>query len=353
MREYLWDFFVDAMTMLFMPLVCSYLALCSNPFLNVAAQDAKGLEKIGNTLLVPVQYLLDGREAIPQNDGSWKLIQRFSYKEHFWLKTATSIVALPPSLVLGCAIKGMALLSPKARNRLASLKHLHCSKSKIYNKPEGAMTSLGFQRRPGDEKTLSIEKEAMGVITALFNEEGIPWWVDCGTCLGAYRYGGAIPWDGDIDLAVLQEDFHRIWRLLGKLDPTQYQVQDWSTRDYPDSFIKVYVRKSGSLIDIYHFSFDEKAQELRYIFSLDNHLFFPEWLKIRERRFTKPVAYTTVFPLKKADFDGYEVFVPCDTKKYLQRCYGENLDPVKTYNPQTGRYEKDLSHPYWQKAFVH
>ena len=66
-----------------------------------------------------------------------------------------------------------------------------------------------------------------------------------------------------------------------------------------------------------------------------------------------PVSYETVFPLKKALFDGLEVFVPANPEKYLQRYYGENLAPAKIYSPVTGRYEKDLTHPYWQKSYVH
>lgn len=66
-----------------------------------------------------------------------------------------------------------------------------------------------------------------------------------------------------------------------------------------------------------------------------------------------PSAYETVFPLKKALFDGIEVYVPNQTKKYLQERYGENISPVKIYNEITGEYEKDLSHPYWQLPYVY
>jgi len=86
---------------------------------------------------------------------------------------------------------------------------------------------------------------------------------------------------------------------------------------------------------------------------MENNIFFFEWWKIRERRFKKPVAISHVFPLKKASFDGVEVFVPHDTVSFLQRYYGENLDPAKILNPKTNRFEKDLSHPYWQSAYVH
>jgi hypothetical protein len=365
MWDRLWDVFADAMMAIFMPLVCSYFALSADLFFNVSARDADGLEWVGNTLLSPLHYLIAGREAIPKPDNSWEFVQRFDYKEGFWIKATASAFALPPSLVLGTAAKGLSLLSKAARNRFASLKaaknstqvrsHLDRYRKmglQIGDRAE-FQPSQGYQRRPGDEGVLALEKKALQDIIALFNEAEIPWWVDCGSCLGAYRYGGAIPWDGDIDLAVLLDDFDNVRSALNNLDRNKYLVQDWSTRDHPNSFIKVYIRASGTMIDIYHFEIFPEAKELRFVFALESNMFFFEWFKIRERRFKAPVAFDSVFPLKKALFDGIEVFVPCDTKKYLQRCYGENLDPAKIYNPDTGCYEKDPTHPYWQRAYAH
>lgn len=365
MWDHVWDFFVDTMISLFMPLVCSYYAISSSVFINVSAQNATGLEWVGNALLSPVQYVLAGREAIQQPDGSWALVQRFDYTHAFWFKASSSIIALPPSLVLGCAIKGLSLIDHAARTRNQSLisfvqsqeTHSNLDKYRSMGLAIGqSMEQLipqGHRRRPGDEKVLAAEKRALRDITTLFNEEQIPWWVDCGTCLGALRYGGVIPWDEDIDIAVLLPDFENVCHALNRLDPHKYIVQNWSSREHPNSYIKVYIRESNTLVDIYHFEVDPETKELRYILSLENNMFFPEWWKIRERRFKVPVAFDTVFPLKKGILDGIEVFVPNDTVKYLQRCYGENLDPAKVYDPITGQYEKDLNHPYWQRIYAH
>lgn len=340
-------------------MVCSYFLLSADLFLNVSARDAKGLEWAGNLLLTPTQYLLAGREAIPREDGSWEFVQRFDYGQAFWIKTASSVIALPPSLILGSLVKGLSFLDRETQSRFHSLKQTRLqSHEKIYQdlgirEEAERQDSLGHVRRPGDEQVLQIEKKALADITHLLNQSKIPWWVDCGTCLGAYRYGGAIPWDQDVDIAVLQIDFENVLHVLNQLDRKKYLVQDWSSRDHPKSFIKVFIRESGTMIDIYHFAIAAEQRELHYIFSLESHLFFPEWFKIRERRFKAPVAFETVFPLKKMDFDGVEIFVPRDTKKYLQRCYGEDLAPAKIYDPITGLYEKDLSHPYWQRVYAH
>jgi hypothetical protein len=365
MFDRMWDSFVDILMVTFMPLVCAYFAITTSVFLNVAAQDATGLEKAGNTLLAPVQYILAAKEAIQKSDGSWQFVQKFDYTNKFWIKTTASVIALPPSLVLGSAVKGLSYLTQKTKVRhdsmIASIEStkVHSNVAlyeqmglKMEFSPE-TLVSLGAERKPGDENTLRIEKEGLKEIGKLLTAANISWWVDCGTCLGAYRYGGVIPWDGDIDIAVLLPDFANVRHALNSLDSSKYVVQDWSSRDHPNSYIKVYIKESRSLIDIYHFAIDSSAKNLHYIFALENNIFFPEWWKIREKRFKVPVAFDTVFPLRKALFDGIEVNVPNDIVKYLQRYYGDNLAPAKIYDATTGRYEKDLNHPYWQRVYVH
>lgn len=366
MKDRVWDLFVYVMMKTFFPLVLAYSAITGSVFLNVSVKEASGFEWVGNTLLSPVHYLLSGKEAVKTFEGEWKFVQKHDYNDGlFWIKSTASVIALPPSLLLGSAFKALSLLEKEGRENYFSLveakesKEVH-SHVELYrdlglniSDSHELFQSLGLQRRPGDENALSVEKQALADIGKVLTEAGIPWWVDCGTCLGAYRYGGVIPWDEDADIAVLLPDFENVCHALNRLDPDKYVVQDWSSRNFPDSYVKVYIRESGTLLDIYHFAIDEKKKELRYILALENNMFAFEWWKIRERRFTVPVAFDTVFPLKKALLDGVEVFVPNNVKKYLQRYYGENLDPVKIYDPKTGFYEKDLSHPYWQRAYVH
>ncbi len=365
MFERIWDFFVDALIALFIPLVCSYYTLSSNVFLNVSARDSKGLEWLGNILLTPVQYIFAGEEAIQMSDGCWEFAQKFDYENVFWLKTTMSLFAFPPSIVLGSAIKGLGFFDESIRMRhLSMVASLNSTEVKLNDckyreiglqvgKLDEFLIHQGHLRKTGDEKVFEVEKRALRDIARVFNEAGIFWWVDCGTCLGAYRYGGVIPWDEDIDIAVLLPDFKNVRAALNRLDKDKYLVQNWSSRSHPNSYFKLYIRESATLIDIYHFEILPETKELRYILSLEDHLFFPEWWKVRERRFKAPVSFDAVFPLKKAMFDGVEVYVPNDVEKYLQRYYGENLSPAKVFNSKTGCYEKDLSHPYWERAYAH
>lgn len=371
----LWDSFALWAMHFGMPLVHCYHLLCGNAFYNVAAEDSEGLEKVADTVLAPVQYLLAGNKAVHaiiEKNGNpiaiYKLEQRFDYRdEHMWHKTALSYAALPASVTVGSILKGLSYLSSDTRRRyekiIAAKRNEHVSLNNEYYKSVGItpvdiataekISPSYHKRRPGEENILQIEKEALGQVVRALTDNKIMFWVDCGTCLGTYRYGGIIPWDWDIDLAILQNDFDNVKNALtNALDPNEFIVQDWSSRDKPKTYLKVYVRATGTLIDIYHFAIDEKNKSIYSILSNGDCAFLPESWKIRERRFTIPTSFDIVFPLKKATFDGVEVFVPAKTKEYLQQRYGENIEPAKIYNEKTGQYEKDLSHPYWQRAYV-
>lgn len=367
MWEKSFDFLVDTLIAVFLPLVHLYYGVTGDLLLNVAADDARGLEKAANQLLVPYQYVFSGRSATwNEEKGIYEFSARFPVDRWFWPKMGASLTALPVSFVLGGACKAASFLSSETQNRYARLKNryqpekidlkagLYASLGLPSHHPqdEALFPSQGHKRNPKDLLYMQEEKEAFQAIAEALNRANIAWWVDCGTLLGTYRYGGVIPWDCDIDIALLLPDFDNVVSALSSLDPSLYTVQDWSGRSRPKSYLKVACHKKAAVLDLYFFDILPETQEVKYILSLEGHTFFPEWWHIRESRFTVPTPFSVVFPLKKAMFDGIEVFIPQDPEKYLQMRYGENLAPAKVYNPETGLYEKDLSHPYWQRAYV-
>lgn len=352
-----------------MPLVYFYHIIISSAFWNVAAEDAHGLEKWANYALTPVQYLFEGKKAVLIDKDTYRytLERRFLYDHSFYLKTAVSITSLPLSVAIGGTLKSLAFLFPETKRRYFALDQaVHTN---LIMTHRDYYQSIGLDTRPFNEGTLidppkfkkrpnetvhfEPELKALKAIISLLQKNQIPFWVDCGTCLGTYRYGGVIPWDWDIDLAVLSIDFDNVKAALSELDPHLYVVQDWSGRDLPKTYLKVYVKENHALIDIYHFKIDAEHKQLGTILSNENNIFLPLSWKVRERRYTVPMPFDRIFPLKKALFEGIEVPVPGKIEEYLQTFYGDNLDPPKVYNETTGQYEKDLSHPYWQLPYAH
>lgn len=357
----------DWLIYLGMPAVTCYHLLCSNVFLNTAAEDAHGFEKMGNIALSSYRYLFAGNGAYVNEDGSYDIRQHFDYHEMLFAKTTGALITLPFSLAVGSALKGVGFLFADVRARHLAIanalhsprivSHLDLYRSLLIDIGEKAvrekLLSLGYERRPGDELHLSEEKKAFSLIVQLFKDNKILFWADCGTCLGAYRYGGIIPWDNDLDLAILEPDFENMKHALNALDPSLYLVEDWSSRMHPNTYVRVYIRSTRQYIDVYTYAIHPDSKTIQYICSNVDNMFMREGWKINERRYMVETPFDVVFPLRLADFDGIEVPVPNQTEKYLQMRYGENLAPVKTYNVESGVYEKDLSHPYWQRAYAH
>lgn len=90
---------------------------------------------------------------------------------------------------------------------------------------------------------LEIAKE----IRRVCEENHIRYFLCCGSFLGAVRHQGFIPWDDDLDIGMLREDYERFCRIAPeKLNP-EYCVQSWYTDPrYALPFAKV--RKRGTLL---------------------------------------------------------------------------------------------------------
>lgn len=360
----LWDLLVAFFTKIGMPFVVFYFSLCVNPFLNTAAEDASGLEKWGNTLLTPYQYLFVGKIGKPifiDNKKEYFLEDRFSYKDHFYFKTTGSVLSVLPATALGSCLKALSLMFNKNAEHHQGILTALNSRKVIPNHKKyielglditspiftNSLECQNYKRRPKDLLHMQADKEALKQVAQLLRKNQIFFWVDCGTLLGTYRYGGIIPWDHDIDIGVLQMDFDNVFNTLKDLDSEKYTVYDWSSRGKPKTLLKVYIKETQHMIDVYQFAINPEEKTLNFIFTFKDHLFFADWWKKRELRFTQPVAYDVIFPLRKAKFDGIDVLAPNKTKEYLHKFYGDNIEPSMLYNEQTCEYEKDLTHPYW------
>lgn len=82
-------------------------------------------------------------------------------------------------------------------------------------------------------------------VDKICRSHGIPYWIGYGTLLGAVRHGGFIPWDDDLDICMLKEDYDRFLPIASKELPEQYVVQNVKTEKYfPHSFTKIVDKKS-------------------------------------------------------------------------------------------------------------
>lgn len=89
---------------------------------------------------------------------------------------------------------------------------------------------------------LDIAKE----IKRVCEENDIRYFLYRGTFLGAVRHRGFIPWDDDMDFAMLREDYEKFCRIAPEKLGDRYAFQNWHcSKNFAQPFAKV--RKRGTL----------------------------------------------------------------------------------------------------------
>jgi len=71
--------------------------------------------------------------------------------------------------------------------------------------------------------------EILKSIDKICCDNNIPYILSSGTALGAYRHGGFIPWDDDLDIELLKEDYEKLLPLLEKNLPEDMALQTHQT----------------------------------------------------------------------------------------------------------------------------
>ncbi len=89
------------------------------------------------------------------------------------------------------------------------------------------------------KRAWGAQMEVLEIVADLCRKHNITWFADWGTLLGSVRHHGFIPWDDDIDIALLRPDYNRLMELL-KTEP-------------PDGFVLAGIHaKNERLQNIYH-----------------------------------------------------------------------------------------------------
>ena len=129
------------------------------------------------------------------------------------------------------------------------------------------MTVEPHDLSPHQKVLLSMLKDFDAVCSA----HQIPYVLFSGTALGAVRHGGFIPWDDDLDVMLLREDYDRFFaEAAGDIDPERYFVQREFSEHWPMQFSKL--RLNGTTcMEKYHPRDPEQHQGVYLdIFPCDN-----------------------------------------------------------------------------------
>ncbi len=258
--------------------------------------------------------------------------------------------------------------------------------------PDDRLTGEGWLRQGQLVMTRLLK-----ILDRICKDNGLSYWLDAGTLLGAARHGGFIPWDNDVDVMMPADDYRVFTEIAGKSVPHDVFFQTKETdpehditwakfRDrfsYMDDPGGPYPYSQGIPIDIFPAYVQTRRQfRMRNIFGLlppfnnpplktsprysfkhnaynfawgtiqkTASLFLKSrplrdalvkwgekgekgWTYDPERPWFQFFPLDCVFPLSTISFEGYEFLCPRDVNRYLTIYYGD----WKTPPPEKNRH---------------
>ena len=128
-------------------------------------------------------------------------------------------------------------------------------------------------------KVKKILTEMLSFFDDFCEKNGLKYYACAGTCLGAVRHKGFIPWDDDIDVVMPRKDYEKIIALKDALKKSGYEINDLSNKGYVLPYAKFCEAKTtlvdskerpflmGQFIDIFPLDEVEDTDYCRKLFS--------------------------------------------------------------------------------------
>lgn len=97
----------------------------------------------------------------------------------------------------------------------------------------------GFIVQPLMKRVWAAQLEVLHEIDTICERHQIKYFAQWGTLLGAVRHHGFIPWDDDLDICMLREDYVRFLHYAGQELPQGYQVHDYNEEGFDELMSRV------------------------------------------------------------------------------------------------------------------
>lgn len=220
--------------------------------------------------------------------------------------------------------------------------------------------------------------EILKVVDKICRKHNIPYWLSCGTLLGAVRHKGFIPWDDDMDIEVKKEDYKRLLKVLMEELPEEYVVHNFKTdkafffqftkvRDLNSSMkedknVDIDYKYKGAFIDIFPMEYVSATaaalsnKVFMFTFKIMNFLrlkkvkgrsfiiyllhifvliitFICRVLSLKSRNkffsslcldFSYKIEEDELYPLQEIKFENYNFLAPNKIDVYLKSYFGDN-----------------------------
>ena len=97
----------------------------------------------------------------------------------------------------------------------------------------------GFYVQPLMKRVWAAQLEVLQEIDKICKRHDIKWFAEWGTLLGAVRHKGYIPWDDDVDIAMMREDYVRFQHYAKQEIPKGWRILDIKDENYDELLIRV------------------------------------------------------------------------------------------------------------------
>ena len=266
--------------------------------------------------------------------------------------------------------------------RVKKIEHI-CTFSTL---PSEAKPAVGYNRLIQQASVIILRD-----VVRVCKEAGIDCWLSYGTVLGAYRHGGIIPWDDDIDMAMLRKDYDKFVELYNQYGDKKFKAIYYTHENGRYNFVKVVSHLNNVFVDIFPQDIDGRNLPLEErVRDVDNNksllLNDDFWKKNKTdlRNQTDIKAYhqhlisiyknkpdqnfhdeaiifmgaecnidnpcvcntvASIFPLQEVEFEGCVCQAPGDMELYLYQMFGDfmNYPPsIEMHHDSNNVSKKDM-----------
>ena len=210
---------------------------------------------------------------------------------------------------------------------------------------------------------LEIAKE----IKRVCDENGIRYFLCCGTFLGAVRHGGFIPWDDDLDMGMLRSDYEKFCRIAPEKLSPQFCLQSWYTEpDYALPFAKVRMRntlyleakgtklqENGFYVDVFPFDYAPEDPDAQAAYARKLAGLFR--VKLMKSGYKPWIDNGKINWKKRVGYLYYQMRALCSNKDKLAKQYdaiAAAQKKSKVLCRQRGFYKLDCYDSAWYETFA-
>ena len=178
-------------------------------------------------------------------------------------------------------------------------------------------------------------KKGQSIMTKMFSEfdricrkYNLKYFCIGGTLIGVLRHKGWVPWDGDIDVAMLESDYDKFRQIINKELPPNIKFSHLPP-DKPCSKListdaKYIYTNWGNNWDV-----NKGVQLDIFIYKKNNNMIIPYPM---EKDDTKVRNINVVYPLKEDKFENITVYIPNKYKEYSRDAWGDYPPPIIDVN---------------------